>query len=230
MRPRLAALTAAILIAAVGCTSEEAGKAVGADQGQSPSQQANEPSMGGEPSSAPQAVDPKQIAGIRHKEFRGAVHAAPGQRVAYEESPPFGGAHDQVWAGCNGAVYTKAVRNEHMVHSLEHGAVWIAYNPDMLEQQVIDQLAARVTNRPYTVMSPYPGLDQPISLQSWGFQLKVSDPQDPRIDQFITALRQNQATTPEPGAPCDPHPEFDQDDPPPFEASPPGKDAMPESG
>ena len=35
-------------------------------------------------------------------------------------------------------VYPAAVRTENLVHSLEHGAVWIAYNPD---QVVGDALA-----------------------------------------------------------------------------------------
>ena len=39
-------------------------------------------------------------------------------------------------------------------------------------------------------MSPYPGLDAPISLQAWGYQLKVDNADDPRIDDFIKALRQ----------------------------------------
>jgi hypothetical protein len=49
-------------------------------------------------------------------------------------------------------------------------------------------------------MSPYPGLDAPVSLQAWGYQLKLGAATDPRIDQFITALRIKAA--PEPGAAC----------------------------
>ena len=63
-------------------------------------------------------------------------------------------------------------------------------------------LYAKVEGQNYTMMSPYPGLDQPVSLQSWGHQLKLSDPDDPRIDQFISSLRQNQYTYPEVGARC----------------------------
>ena len=40
-------------------------------------------------------------------------------------------------------------------------------------------------------MSPYPGLDKPISLQAWGYQLKVDNADDSRIDDFISALRVN---------------------------------------
>ena len=72
------------------------------------------------------------------------------------------------------------------------------------------------------VMSPYPGLDSPVSLQSWGHQLKVDDATDPRIDEFISSLKQNQYTHPEVGASCDAigPGAFDQDNPPPFAAAP----------
>ena len=113
-----------------------------------------------------------------------------------------GGTHDYSWAACNGVVYPNPVRSENIVHSMEHGAVWIAYNPDQVTGDALDTLRQKVENQPYTLMSPYPGLDQPISLQSWGHQLKLTDANDPRIDQFIAALRLNQYTYPEPGASC----------------------------
>ena len=40
-------------------------------------------------------------------------------------------------------------------------------------------------------MSPFEGLDTPISLQAWGYQLKVDNADDSRIDEFIKALRVN---------------------------------------
>ncbi|GAB3908539.1 hypothetical protein GCM10029964_108470 [Kibdelosporangium lantanae] len=132
-----------------------------------------------------------------------------------------------MWATCTGVVYTKAIRNESAVHSLEHGAVWIAYNPDQVTGDALAKLAQKVTNQPYMLMSPYPGLDKPVSLQSWGHRLKLTDPADPRVDQFIKALRQNSFTFPEPGATCDSTGMFDETNPPPFDPTPPGPDAMP---
>ncbi|MBN6034353.1 DUF3105 domain-containing protein [Amycolatopsis sp. 195334CR] len=166
------------------------------------------------------------IPGIVRRDYDPGLHVVAPQRVAYDHSPPFGGRHDQVWAACNGVVYPTAVRTEHLVHSLEHGSVWIAYNPDQVAGDELAKLAERVAGKPYLVMSPYPGLDQPISLQSWGHQLKVPTADDERIDQFITALLLNPSTYPEPGAPCDSM-AFDQDAPPPFDPTPPGADAQP---
>ena len=46
-------------------------------------------------------------------------------------------------------------------------------------------------------LSPYPNLKTNISLQAWDYQLFVDNASDPRIQQFIGALRNNPATTPE---------------------------------
>lgn len=119
--------------------------------------------------------------------------------VAYQQSPPVGGDHNPVWQTCTGAVYDAPIANEHAVHSLEHGAVWITYRPSLAADQV-QALAAKVKGVDYMLMSPYQGLDQPISVQAWGYQLKTDSASDPRIDQFIAAARIKPA--PEPGATC----------------------------
>ncbi len=119
--------------------------------------------------------------------------------VQYPVSPPVGGNHNPNYQRCMGDVYTAPIANENAVHSLEHGSVWITYQPSLPQAQ-IDALKAKVVGNDFMLMSPYPGLDKPISLQAWGFQLKVDDASDPRIDQFITDLRQN--ATMEPGVPC----------------------------
>ena len=100
-----------------------------------------------------------------------------------------------------GDVYDSQIAKEQATHSMEHGAVWITYRPDLPKAQV-DELASKVRNQTFMLMSPYPGLDAPISLQAWGYQLKVDSASDPRIAKFITALRYNPKTTPEYGASC----------------------------
>ncbi|MGH4019279.1 MAG: DUF3105 domain-containing protein [Pseudonocardiaceae bacterium] len=172
----------------------------------------------------------RQIDGVVAETYQGSQHVTSQQRVAYDKSPPFGGPHDAVWAACNGVVYDDAVRTENLVHSLEHGAVWITYDPGRVSGEALASLQRRVEGQGYTVMSPYPGLDSPISLQSWGHQLELDSADDPRIDQFIRALRLNQYTYPEVGASCDAAPQFDVTNPPPFVAEPPGPGAVPMSG
>jgi hypothetical protein len=119
--------------------------------------------------------------------------------LTYPVSPPVGGAHNPVWQNCMGNVYDSPIPKENAVHSLEHGAVWVTYKPGLPAAQ-IDALKKKVEGKEYMLMSPYTGLDANISLQAWGFQLKLSDANDGRIDDFIKATRVNASK--EPGASC----------------------------
>ena len=117
----------------------------------------------------------------------------PGHRdgvISYPVVPPVGGPHNAYWQNCMGDVYPSEIAEEHAVHSLEHGAVWITYRPDLPPDQIAT-LASKVDGREFIMMSPYPSLDAPISLQAWGYQLKVDNADDGRVDDFITALRRN---------------------------------------
>jgi hypothetical protein len=119
--------------------------------------------------------------------------------LQYKVTPPVGGDHNPTWERCMGDVYGTQIPSENAVHSLEHGAVWITYRPDLPKDQVT-KLASKVRNKDFLLMSPFPGLDKAISLQAWGYQLKVDNANDGRIDDFISALREN--ATMEPGAVC----------------------------
>ena len=119
--------------------------------------------------------------------------------LTYLTSPPVGGDHNPLWQNCMGDVYDAPIANEHAVHSLEHGAVWVTYKQGLPAAQV-DVLKKKVQGKDYMLMSPYPGLDHNVSLQVWGYQLKVDDVNDPRIDTFIKDLRLNASM--EPGAAC----------------------------
>ena len=117
----------------------------------------------------------------------------------YVTSPPVGGAHNDRWQNCMGDVYDQPIANEHAVHSLEHGAVWITYKPGLPADQVAE-LAKKVQGQDYMLMSPYTGLDKNVSVQAWGYQLKTDDANDERIDAFIKDARLNASM--EPGAAC----------------------------
>jgi Protein of unknown function (DUF3105) len=145
-----------------------------------------------------------KIEGVTVKSYPGGQHKPTA--INYDQSPPFGGEHDPNWADCTGTVYPKAIRSENAVHSLEHGAVWITYQPGLSSGEV-DALKRRVAGVDYMFMSPYPGLKTKISLQAWGHQLFVDSADDERIDTFITDLKSNPENAPEPSASCI-NPEF----------------------
>jgi hypothetical protein len=120
--------------------------------------------------------------------------------LTYPMNPAVGGKHNNDWQNCMGDVYDAPIAEEHAVHSLEHGAVWITYRPGLPPAQ-IDTLASKVRGREKIMMSPYEGLDAPISLQAWGYRLKVDNADDERIDEFIKVLRVN-ASIEGPNASC----------------------------
>ena len=144
---------------------------------------------------------PSQIAGLKTFTYAsGQSHVTT--PVTYKESPPVGGPHDPVWADCTGTVYPVDIRHENAVHSMEHGAVWITYNPDTVSKADVATLAGLVKGVTHRLMSPYKGLDTAISLQSWDHQLKVSSVKDKRIKQFADFFTQNDSYYPEVGASC----------------------------
>jgi hypothetical protein len=117
--------------------------------------------------------------------------------VTYEQTPPAGGEHASAWLNCG--TYTAPVPNENAVHSMEHGAVWITYRPDLPADQVKRLKDAMPDS--FGLLSPYPGITSPVVASAWGRQLALESPDDPRLGEFIRAFRLGDQA-PEPGAPC----------------------------
>ncbi len=151
--------------------------------------------------------DPTKIKGLHSYDFSTEQGSHRGTAVTYAQTPPAGGAHDPEWADCTGTVYTVQIRNENAVHSLEHGAVWLSYDPDLVAADEVAKLTQLVQGKDFTMLSPYPSQGAPISVQSWGHQLTVATAADPRLKTFIDGFRLNPTLTPELGATCQ-NPQF----------------------
>ena len=148
----------------------------------------------------PELAAAKAIKGVIYKQEPQHTHVTG--VVKYDTSPPTGGDHSGIWADNCGAVYNHQLANENAVHMLEHGAVWITYNPKTATASDIATLKADVQGVAYLALTPYQGLKTPVSLQAWGYQLFVQKASDPRVEAFIGALRHNKDTTPELGVAC----------------------------
>jgi hypothetical protein len=118
--------------------------------------------------------------------------------VDYAQTPPAGGAHNDVWQNCG--FYDEPITDEVAVHSLEHGAVWITYTPDV-PQDEIERLRDLSEGNDYVLVSPYPGQDSPIVATAWGKQLSLESAEDSNLERFVNAYTQG-PQTPEPGALC----------------------------
>ena len=118
--------------------------------------------------------------------------------VDYPQTPPAGGQHNPAWLNCG--VYDEPVPNENAVHSLEHGAVWVTYDPRRSPTTRSSTLESTLPST-YVILSPFDGLPSPIVLSGWNSQLQVDEADDPRIAEFLEEYWKSQ-DVPEPGASC----------------------------
>lgn len=118
--------------------------------------------------------------------------------IEYSVTPPVGGAHNPRWLNCG--IYRIGQNPTNAVHSMEHGAVWVTYRPDLPKAEVT-ALETALRGIPYLLMTPYDGLPTPVVASAWGLQLRLDSSSDPRLVQFVTTYVSG-PQTPEPGAPC----------------------------
>jgi hypothetical protein len=117
---------------------------------------------------------------------------------------PVGGVHNPQWLNCG--IYDEPVRRENAIHSMEHGAVWLAYRPDLPAEQV-DYLRNIVRNERaelgenLILLAPLPDLDVPLVATAWRAQLKLDDVYDERLQLFLDRYQRG-PYYPEPGASC----------------------------
>ena len=119
----------------------------------------------------------------------------------YDEPAPSGGDHLPAPGWLNCGVYDGEVPDELAVHSLEHGAVWVALGPDSTDadRAAAEELAASEPGR--MIVSDVPDLPSPVELVAWGFRLRLDAADDPRAAAFVERYV-DASTAPEAGAAC----------------------------
>ncbi len=111
---------------------------------------------------------------------------------------PAGGPMDSIWQNCG--FYDGPVRTENVVHSLEHGAVWVTYGAGVPSEDV-DALRRFVSRSEKVVVSAVPLQGAPIIASAWGRQIEIDDPSDTRLEQFVNEFT-GADTAPERGGRC----------------------------
>ena len=120
------------------------------------------------------------------------------KNAKFYDLPPMGGDHNLQWQNCG--VYDKPIQTEHAVHSLEHGAVWIAYQPDIsaAERKALVKFAL---GRPYVLVSPLAKMQSPIAIVAWGHRIKLQTINEDVMARFIQRFA-GSLKAPEPAGPC----------------------------
>jgi hypothetical protein len=139
------------------------------------------------------------IAGVEVIHIGDYKHLTHGTKVTYDRHPPAGGDHyfSPFWMSCG--FYTETVPDVLAVHSLEHGAVWIAFSETLPTDQV--ETIRSITKANKVVAAPYQGLDSPVVVTAWGVQLRLESASDARLEAFVTKYV-DASTAPEQHAMC----------------------------
>lgn len=132
-----------------------------------------------------------ETAAARGQQFAnlGQQHVAAGApHAAYNSNPPTSGPHDP--SPARWGVYDQPVRDETLVHNLEHGGVVVHYNcpdgcPELVQQlkDLVGQYRSKV------ILAPRPNRDVPhrITLSAWTWLDGFDDFDAERIRAFIAA-------------------------------------------
>lgn len=120
--------------------------------------------------------------------------------IDYDRRPPAGGPHNPRWLPCG--FYGETQDVEMVVHSLEHGAVWLAYDPGLDDDDLV-RLGILTREHDKVVATPYADLPDgaPVVATAWARQLVLDDLDDPRLEAFVEQYQDGSAA-PEAGVTC----------------------------
>ena len=121
------------------------------------------------------------------------------ENVDYPTIPPAGGNHLGIWHTCG--IYKVELLDEAAVHSLEHGAVWVTYKPEIAKEEII-KLTTMLSSRSKILLSPHPEQISPIVATAWGRRLEIENSNDLRLEKFVDFFVDGEAA-PEAGITCD---------------------------
>jgi hypothetical protein len=121
------------------------------------------------------------------------------ENVDYPTVPPAGGDHLGIWHTCG--IYKVELLDEAAVHSLEHGAVWITYKPEIKKEEIV-KLTTMLSDKTKILLSPHSEQMSQIVATAWGRRLEVETASDPRLNKFIDFFTDGESA-PEAGITCD---------------------------
>lgn len=106
------------------------------------------------------------------------------QPVEYEMTPPVQGFHSSTPAPCG--VHGAPILDENLVHSLEHGAVALFFDPARATPKDIKELEAIASDADENVVSaPYEGMEPVFAIASWGERMDLDVLDVDAVNEYI---------------------------------------------
>lgn len=94
----------------------------------------------------------------------GQAHVSQNSRVTYQSNPPTSGDH---WGTpLRDGIYDEEKPDEAVVHSMEHGRVWISYKPS-ISDELKNELLELLKSRSAIIVTPREANDTDIALAAW---------------------------------------------------------------
>jgi hypothetical protein len=130
-----------------------------------------------------------------------ALHVSECSELSPSTNPPSIGAHYPYWA--NFGVYEEPLNPGHLLHSLEHSAVALLYNCELIEERgdscddFVEQLSRFYDEWPSDslcssfphrlIVAPDPGLEVPFAATAWGHYLEGECFDEAAVADFVNA-------------------------------------------
>jgi hypothetical protein len=107
--------------------------------------------------------------------------------VDYESTPPTHGPHASAPAACG--VHPEPIPDENMVHSLEHGAVGLLYEPSVAIEDIrtLEDIAGSYSGRVFS--APHPDMPTPIAVTSWGEMMRLDSLDAGAVREYVETFR-----------------------------------------
>lgn len=117
------------------------------------------------------------------------------------DQPPTSGSHANPVAW---GVYDTEVRDDQVIHNMEHGGIYVSYQPDLPQDQI--EKLKKLLSEPFSnpefqpkkiVLAPRAANKSPIELSSWRRSESLASYDQQKIKEYVT---RNTGKSPEPFA------------------------------
>ena len=115
------------------------------------------------------------------------------------DQPPTSGAHANP---VSWGVYDTEVRDDQLIHNMEHGGIYVSYQPDLPQDQI--EKLKKLLSEPFSnpefqpkkiVLAPRAANKSPIVLSSWRRSESLASYDQKKIEEYI---KRNLGKSPEP--------------------------------
>jgi hypothetical protein len=109
--------------------------------------------------------------------------------VNYPTVPPVSGEHAGQPTTCG--KFDSRLQDENLVHTLEHGAVGLFFDPERASQEDIESLEAVVDEYDSHIFSaPYPQMPTAFAIASWGEMMRLDELDAAAVREYVDTFRE----------------------------------------